>query len=94
MTEIGVALAVIALFVWLFLRGNSRRGVRTVRAHTFLEAVRAGQSVEEANQAAAALDAKALPRRAIHDTMLYLNEHHRGRQAPLIKAAEKAGWKE
>lgn len=94
MTEFGVVLAVMALVVWLFLRENSRRGVRTVRAYTFIAAVEEGRSVEDANRAAAALDGKDLPKRAIHDTMLYLNEHHRGRQGPLIKAAEKAGWQE
>lgn len=92
MTEIGVAIALVAMFVWLFLRANSSRGVRTVRAYTFIAALQAGKSADEANQAAAALDGKDLPKRAIHDTMLYLNKHHRGRQAPLIKAAEKAGW--
>lgn len=93
MTEIGVALAMIALFVWLFLRENSRRGVRTVRAYLFMAALEEGKSVEEANDAAV-VDPKAIPKRAIHNTMLYLQEHHRGRQGPLIKAAEKAGWRE
>ena len=92
MTEIGVAIAVIAMFVWLFLRGNSRRGIRTVRAYTFLTALKDGKSAEEANRDAKALDAQNLPKHAIHQTMLYLNKHHRGRQGQLIKDAEKAGW--
>ena len=90
MTEIGVALAVIGLFVWLLLKENSRRGVKTVRAYLFMTALEDGKSVDEANEVAR-IDPKNIPKRHIHDTMLYLNEHHRGRQGPLLKKAEAAG---
>lgn len=90
MTEIGVALAVIGLFVWLLLKENSRRGVKTVRAYLFMKALEEGMTVDEANRAAQ-VDPKNLAKRDIRDTMLYLHEHHRGRQGPLMKKAEAAG---
>ena len=90
MTEIGVALAVVALFVWLLLKENSRRGVKTVRAYLFMKGLEEGMTVDEANRAAQG-DPKNLAKRDIRDTMLYLNEHHRGRQGPLMKKAEAAG---
>ena len=90
MTEIGIAVAAVALMVWLLLKENSRRGVRTVRAYLFMKALEEGMTVDEANRAAR-VDPKNLAKRDIHNTMLYLQEHHRGRQAPLMKKAEKAG---
>ena len=92
--EYVVVVVVIGGFVWLMLRGNTRRGVRTVRAHAFMTTLADGGSIEEANRAAAALDGDNLPKRAIHDTMVYLQAHHRGRQRDLLRAAEKAGWKD
>ena len=90
MTEIGIAVAAVALMVWLLLKENSRRGVRTVRAYLFMKALEDGKSVGEANRAAR-VDPKNMSKRHIRDTMLYLNAHHRGRQGPLMKKAEKAG---
>lgn len=77
--------------VFLLMRANTRQGVRTVRAYLFLKAREAGASVDEA-RAASRIDPKNIPERHIHDTMLYLQKHHRGRQAPLIKAAESVGF--
>jgi len=85
MTEIGIAVAAIALMIWLFLKENTR-------AYLFMKALEEGRSVEEAN-AAAQIDPKAIPKRDIHATMAYLQEHHRGRQGPLLKKAEAAGLK-
>ncbi|MBO6639793.1 MAG: hypothetical protein JJ920_02980 [Roseitalea sp.] len=90
MTEFGVALAMIAMFVWLLLKENSRRGVKTVRAYLFMTALEEGKSVAEANEAAR-IDPKSIPKGQIRATMLYLQEHHRGRQGPLMKKAEAAG---
>lgn len=92
MTEIGIAVAAIALMIWLFLKENTRRGNKTVRAYLFMKALEEGRSVEEAN-AAAQIVPKAIPKRDIHATMAYLQEHHRGRQGPLLKKAEAAGLK-
>lgn len=92
MTEIGVALALIAMFVWLILKENSRRGVKTVRAYLFMKALEDGMTVDEANRLAQ-VDPKAIPKQHIRDTMLYLHEHHRGKQGPLMKKAEAAGLK-
>ncbi|TCD15447.1 hypothetical protein [Oricola cellulosilytica] len=78
--------------ILLFLRENRRRGVRTVRAYLFIRAIGNGADVEKA-RAASDVDGKSLRKRDIHDTMLYLQAHYRGRQAALIKAAEKAGWR-
>ncbi|MCR9123434.1 MAG: hypothetical protein NXH91_14305 [Phyllobacteriaceae bacterium] len=90
MTEFGVALAMIAMFVWLLLKENSRRGVKTVRAYLFMAALNEGKSVAEANEAAK-VDPKNIPKSHIRATMLYLQEHHRGKQGPLMKKAEAAG---
>ena len=79
--------------VVLFMRANTRRGVRTVRAYLFLKALENGTSLDEAH-AASQVDPDNVPKRHIHDTMLYLQKHHRGRQELLLKAAEKAGWRE
>lgn len=91
--EFVVGIAIVAGVIWLLLRENTRRGVKTVRAFLYMKALEEGAGVDEANRAAR-IEGGAPRKGDIADTMAHLQAHYRGRQLLLIKAAEKAGWEE
>lgn len=91
--DIVIGLLAAAALVWLFLKDNTRRGTRTVKAFVYMRAIRNGKSNEEANEEAKAVG-KTATKRLIHDTMLHLQNNYGGRAKRLMKDAEKFGWRD
>lgn len=89
--DILIGLAVAAALIWLFLKDNTRRGVRTVKAYVFLQAIENGKSKVQANEEAEAIG-KVAPKRLIQLTMLHLQDNYQGKAKLMNKKAEKAGW--
>lgn len=86
-------LVVVALVVWLgisFLKGNTKRGVETVRAHVFLGGLAAGASLSEAN-AASMYDVAGGPTEVIQSAMAHLNIEYGGKQSAMISDAYRKG---
>lgn len=89
--DILLGLAVAAALIWLFLKDNTRRGVRTVKAYVYLQAIENGKSREQANEEAEAIG-KVASKRLIQLTMLHLQDNYQGKAKLMNKEAEKAGW--
>lgn len=85
-----ITCAIIGLFIWWFLKENTRRGHLTIRAYLFLTALEAGRSVSEANHAASISMDQATPT-IFDNTMQYLAANYRSKQMPMIKHARKKG---
>ena len=89
--ELLVVLAVVGVAGYLFLKGNTQRGVTTVRAYVFLSAINAGMSVEEANKRANYNVAEG-PSDVIVAARTYVQQKHAGKQWPMIASAKRMGF--
>src|SRR5690606_331171 len=94
-TAIMELLVLIGLLGWglvSFLKGNTKRGAETVRAHVFLGGLAAGASVEEANHVAAYKVADG-PTEVIASAMAHLKAEYGGSQRGMIADAYGKGMK-
>lgn len=89
--DIIIGLGAAALLIWLFLKDNTRRGVRTVKAYVYLQAIENGKTKQQAHEEAEAIG-KTASKQLIQRTMLHLQNHYDGKAKLLNKKAEQAGW--
>jgi hypothetical protein len=88
----GIMFALIAVCTaaYFLFRGNTNRGIETVRAHVFLSAIRHGRSIEEANQHTN-YDVASGPTEVITEAMDRVKSHYNGKQLPMIAEAKRLG---
>jgi hypothetical protein len=84
--------ALVGWGLYVFVKGNTKRGAEAVRAFIFMEGIKSGYSAEQANQSAAInlLDA---PTNLIREAVHIINVDYGGKQLPLISAAYRGGMK-
>lgn len=85
-----LAALVLIVPIWIFLRINTSRGVKSVRAYLFLSSLEAGKTVEQAKQAAD-IDPKNIRKALLPETMNYLDAHYGRNQLAMIRAAREKG---
>lgn len=90
--ELLVLVILIGWGIVTFLKGNTKRGAETVRAHVYLGGVLAGESVEQANQYAA-LDVASGPREVIDSAIAHVHSAYGGSQRAMIVDAYSKGMK-
>lgn len=89
--ELLIVLVVVGVAGYLFLKGNTQRGITTVRAYVFLSAINAGMSVEEANKRAN-YDVADGPTDVIIAAKYHVQQHYAGKQLPMIASARRLGF--
>jgi hypothetical protein len=88
-------LAVIALAGWVgygLFRGNTLRGIETVRAYVYMGNLVAGASAREANLASL-YDVASGPTDMIREAIACLQEDYAGKQSAMISDAYGKGMK-
>jgi len=81
---------IIGAGIYFLFKGNTNRGIETVRASIFLEGMRAHATVAEANYAASS-DVINLPTEIIKDAMDHVRSEYGGKQLPMIADAYSQG---
>ena len=81
---------IIGAGIYFLFKGNTNRGIETVRASIFLEGMRAHATVAEANYAASS-DVINLPTEIIKDAMDHVRIEYGGKQLPMIADAYSQG---
>lgn len=90
--EILIIILVLGIGAYLFLKGNTGRGIEAVRAHVFLGGMEAGVSVAEANHVAS-FDMTNAPTDIIQSAMTRIKHEYNGKQIPMIAEAYAKGMK-
>lgn len=87
--ELLIILVVLGVGIFFFLKGNTQRGVNTVRAYVFLNALKAGTTTEEANKRAS-YDVANGPTQTMRAALNYARQHYSG-QIDMINDAKRQG---
>jgi len=87
-----VVLGVIGWLGYSFLRGNTKRGAETVRAHVYLGGLMAGVTTEEANRVCL-YDVVSGPTETILSAKDRLRMEYEGSQAAMISDAYSKGMR-
>ena len=85
-----IVVAVIGVAGYRFFRGNTNRGVETVRAYIYLSALKLGRTTDEANEAAR-YDIVNGPTDIIQLAMHAVKTQYNGKQLPMIAEAKRLG---
>lgn len=85
-----IALLVLGVAAYVFLKTNTKRGAETVRAHVFLGGLHSGATVDEANYAAN-FDIANGRTEIIQSAIDHLKERYRGKQLTMITEAYRQG---
>lgn len=83
-------LAVLGFVLYALFQNNTRRGIEAVRAYVFLDGLRLGATVDEANQAAS-YDVANGPTELILWTRQFVGERYGNKQLAMIADAYRHG---
>ncbi len=90
--EVLVALGLVCWVGYGLFKGNTKRGVETVRAHIFLLGLAAGDSIKQADWISDA-DVVDGPTEVIRDAMDHVKTGYGGKQTVMISDAYSKGMK-
>ena len=90
--EILLVLGLVGWVGYSLFKGNTRRGIETVRAHVFLVGLLAGDTVLEANRASL-YDVANGPTEIIQNAIAHLRGSYGGKQKAMIADAYSKGMK-